>query len=169
MRGGGRVCPGFAIVHTYRYLADRMCKVRKEYLLAVNGLMWTAIGTKISITGVRHYLTAQPGKLWWMIPLSVLVFVGFYRMFTGIVRKYAERIHALPGDKEPIWKTFSLKGYLIIAFMISLGISLKYIPGISEPFFAWFYLGLGPGLLSAGVRFLIRWWKAVNIDKKSVS
>ena len=67
---------------------------------------------------------------------------------------------ALPGPKEPIWKTFSLKGYLIIAFMISLGISLKYIPGIPEPFFAWFYLGLGPGLLSAGVRFLIRWMEA---------
>ncbi len=146
-----------------------MCKVRKEHLLAVNGLMWAAIGTKIAITGVRHYAMAQPEKLWWMIPLSLLVFAGFYMMFTGIVRKYAERIHALPGPREPIWKTFSLKGYLIIAFMISLGISLKYIPGIPEPFFAWFYLGLGPGLLSAGVRFLIRWWKAVDIDKKSIS
>lgn len=137
-----------------------MCKVRKIHLLAVNGLMWAAIGTKISITGIRHYLTAPAEKLWWMIPLSVLVFAGFYLMFTGIVRKYSERIHALPGPKEPIYKTFSLKGYLIIAFMITLGISLKYIPGIPESFFAWFYLGLGPGLLSAGIRFLIRWGKA---------
>lgn len=94
-----------------------------------------------------------------MIPLSVLVFAGFYMMFTGIVRKYSERIHSLPGPKEPIYKTFSLKGYLIIAFMITLGITLKYIPGIPEPFFAWFYLGLGPGLLSAGIRFLIKWYK----------
>ena len=137
-----------------------MCKVRKIHLLAINGLMWTAIGTKISITGISHYLTTPPEKLWWMIPLSVLVFAGFYRMFTGIVRKYSERIHALPGPKEPIYKTFSLKGYLIIAFMITLGITLKYIPGIPESFFAWFYMGLGPGLLSAGIRFLIRWWKA---------
>jgi hypothetical protein len=124
--------------------------------------MWTAIGTKISISGIGHYLRTPTGKLWWMIPLSVLVFAGFYLMFTGIVRKYSERIHALPGPKEPIYKTFSLKGYLIIAFMISLGISLKYIPGIPDSFFAWFYLGLGPGLLSAGIRFLIRWWKAIH-------
>ena len=95
-----------------------------------------------------------------MIPLSVLVFAGFYMMFTGIVRKYSERIHSLPGPKEPIYKTFSLRGYLIITFMITLGISLKYIPGIPESFFAWFYMGLGPGLLSAGIRFLIRWWRA---------
>jgi len=139
-----------------------MCKVKKIHLLAINGLMWTAIGTKISITGIGNYLTTPPEKLWWMIPLSVLVFAGFYVMFTGIVRKYAERIHSLPGPKESIFKTFSLKGYLIIAFMISLGIGLKYIPGIPESFFAWFYLGLGPGLLSAGIRFLIRWLREVS-------
>jgi hypothetical protein len=137
--------------------AGDVCKVRKIHLLAVNGLLWLAIGTKIAMTGVCHYLTTPPGKLWWMIPLSILVFAGFYWMFSGIVRKYAERIHALPGPKEPVWKTFGLKGYLIIAFMISLGISLKHIPGIPESFFAWFYLGLGLGLISAGVRFLIRW------------
>ena len=57
----------------------------------------------------------------WMIPLSLLVFAGFYRIFTGIVRKYAERIHSLPGERKSVFKTFSLKGYLIIAFMISPG------------------------------------------------
>lgn len=137
-----------------------MCKVRKIHLLAINGLLWTAIGTKISITGIGHYLMASTERLWWMIPLSILVFAGFYRMFTGIVRKYSERIHTLPGPREPVWKTFSLKGYLIIAFMITLGITLKHIPGIPASFFAWFYMGLGPGLLSTGIRFLIRWWKA---------
>lgn len=142
-----------------------MCKIDKRHLLAVNGLMWTAIGTKISVTGVSRYLQTEAGKLWWMIPSSVLVFVAFYRMFTGIVRRYAERIHALPGPKEPVYKTFSLKGYLIIAFMITLGITLKYIPGIPSPFFAWFYLGLGLGLLSAGIRFLLRWRKALKPDQ----
>jgi hypothetical protein len=84
-------------------------------------------------------------------------------LWTGIVRKYSERIHALPGPMEPIYKTFSLKGYLIIAFMVTLGITLKYVPGIPRTFFAWFYLGLGAGLLSAGIRFLSRWWKGRGI------
>ena len=138
-----------------------MCKIRTKHLLAVNGLMWTAIGTKIAITGVSHYLQlTRPQNLFWMIPLSVLVFAGFYMMFTGVVRKYSERIYAMPDEKTGIWKTFSLKGYLIIAFMISLGIGLKHIPGISSNFFAWFYCGLGPGLLSAGIRFLLRWSRA---------
>ena len=135
-----------------------MCNIRTSGLLAVNGLMWTAIGTKITVTGVSSYLKmgAMPA-LWWMIPLSVLVFAGFYAMFTGVVRKYTARILAMPEPKQPVYKTFSLKGYLIIAFMIGLGITLKHIPGIPTSFFAWFYCGLGPGLLSAGIRFLLRW------------
>ena len=135
-----------------------MCNIRTSGLLAVNGLMWTAIGTKITVTGVSSYLKmgAMPA-LWWMIPLSVLVFAGFYAMFTGVVRKYTARILAMPEPKQPVYKTFSLNGYLIIAFMIGLGITLKHIPGIPTSFFAWFYCGLGPGLLSAGIRFLLRW------------
>ena len=137
---------------------EGMCKVKTRHLLAINGLLWTAIGTKITMTGIRHYLSAPYGKsLLWMIPLSVLVFAGFYRMFSGVVRKYSERILSMTDVKTSVLKTFSLKGYLIIAFMISLGISLKHIPGIPEPFFAWFYCGLGPGLLSAGIRFLLKW------------
>ena len=161
MAGG----PAFGNSAMNGYLWDRsnMCKVRKIYLLATNGLLWTGIGTRISVKGVVNYLEAAPGKLWWMIPLSLLVFAAFFLMFTGIVRKYSERIHALPGPKEPIYKTFSLKGYLIIALMITLGITLKYVPGIPRTFFAWFYLGLGAGLLSAGIRFLSRWWKGRGI------
>ena len=29
-------------------------------------------------------------------------------------------------------------------------------------YYAWFCCGLGPGLLSAGIRFIIRWWKAIH-------
>ncbi len=135
-----------------------MFKIKTIHLLAVNGLLWTAIGTKIAITGLSHYLQIiESLALVWMIPLSVLVFVAFYMIFSGVVRKYSERILSMKEEKTSIFRTFSLKGYLVIAFMISLGIGLKHIPGIPSNFFAWFYCGLGPGLLSAGVRFLLRW------------
>lgn len=135
-----------------------MFKIKTIHLLAVNGLLWTAIGTKIAITGVSHYLQVVGSRaLIWMVPLSILVFVAFYMMFTGVVRKYSERILSMTEKKTSIFRTFSLKGYLVIAFMISLGIGLKHIPGIPSNFFAWFYCGLGPGLLSAGIRFLLRW------------
>ena len=97
-----------------------------------------------------------------MIPLSVIVFAGFYMMFTGVVRKYSDRITSMTEEKTSVFRTFSLKGYIVIAFMISLGIVLKRIPAIPSNFFAWFYCGLGPGLLSAGLRFLFRWSRRLS-------
>ena len=147
-----------------------MIKVKTIHLLAINGILWTAIGIKIAAIGIGNYCqTGCSRALLWMIPLSVLVFAGFYMMFTGIVRKYSERIMSMPDEKTSIFRTFSVKGYLIIAFMISLGIGLKHIPGIPGSFFAWFYSGLGPGLLSAGIRFLLRWYrerKALPFDRQ---
>ena len=75
------------------------------------------------------------------------------------MRKYSERIESMPAPRTSIFKTFSIKGYIIIAFMITLGITLKRIPQVPQTFIAWFYCGLGPGLFSAGVRFAIRWIK----------
>ena len=140
-----------------------MLRIPTKHLLLVNGLLWTAIGTKIAITGVQHYLRLETIP-WWYYLLSCVVFAAFYVMFTGVVRKYSERIMAMQEPKTSVFKTFSLKGYLIIAFMVSLGITLKRIPQVPDSFIAWFYCGLGPGLLSAGVRFIIRWWKSIHSE-----
>lgn len=135
-----------------------MLKIPTGHLLLVNGLLWSAIGTKIALTGIGAYQGLETIHGWYYL-LSVLVFAGFYVMFTGIVRKYAGRIEGMTEPKTSIFKTFSIKGYIIIAFMITLGITLRRIPQVPDSFIAWFYCGLGPGLLSAGIRFILRWWK----------
>ena len=136
-----------------------MLKIPTKSLLLVNGLLWTAIGTKIALIGIDHY-----GRLehipWWYFLLSAVVFAGFWFMFTGVVRRYSGRILSMKEPRTSIFKTFSLKGYLIIAFMITLGITLKHIPQVPDSFIAWFYCGLGPGLLSAGIRFIFRFFRA---------
>ena len=138
-----------------------MLKIPTKHLLLVNGLLWTAIGTRIAIIGLNYYgqLESIP---WWYYLLSALVFAGFWFMFTGVVRRYAGRILSMTEPRTSVFKTFSVKGYLIIAFMITLGITLKRLPQVPDSFIAWFYTGLGPGLLSAGIRFLIRWCKVVR-------
>ena len=138
-----------------------MFRIPTRYLLLVNGLLWMAVGVKILLTGVDYYgrLESIP---WWYFLLSAVVFTGFWFMFTGVVRKYSARIMSMTEPKTSIFKTFSIKGYIIIAFMITLGIVLKRIPQVPDSFIAWFYCGLGPGLLSAGVRFIVRWWKALG-------
>lgn len=135
-----------------------MLKISTRHLLLVNGLLWLAVGTRILLIGIDSYCGLE-NIHWWYLLLSAVVFAGFYRMFTGVVRRYAARILSMPGLRTSILKTFSLKGYLIIAFMITLGIFLRRIPQVPDSFIAWFYCGLGSGLISAGIRFVIRWLK----------
>ena len=135
-----------------------MLKIPTKHLILVNGLLWTAIGIKISLIGIDYYRHLDSIQ-WWRFILSTAVFAGFWFMFTGVVRKYSERILKMTEPKTSIFKTFSIKGYIIIAFMITLGIVLKRIPLVPDSFIAWFYCGLGPGLFSAGIRFILRWWK----------
>ena len=137
-----------------------MLKIPTRHLLLVNGLLWLAVGTRILLVGIGSYLHLETVR-WWYLLLSAAVFAGFFRMFTGVVRKYAGRITSLPEPRTSVLKTFSPKGYLIIAFMISLGILLRRIPQVPDSFIAWFYCGLGSGLISAGIRFVIRWTKGV--------
>ena len=135
-----------------------MLKIPTKHLILVNGLLWTAIGIKIWLTGIDHYRHLDRIPVGYYM-LSAVVFAGFWFMFTGVVRKYSERILKMTEPRTSILKTFSIKGYLIIAFMITLGIVLKRIPQVPDSFIAWFYCGLGPGLFSAGIRFILRWWK----------
>jgi hypothetical protein len=53
-----------------------------------------------------------------------------------------------------IWQIFPPKGWILLLFMMGLGIALKYIPGIPMAFTASFYSGLGPMLVVAAVRFM---------------
>ena len=126
-----------------------MFKIPTKHLLLVNGLLWTGIGIRIALIGINYYCRLESAP-WWYYLLSAIIFAGFYAMFTGVVGKYAARIMSMTAPRTSIFHTFSVKGYLIIAFMITLGITLKRIPQVPDSFIAWFYCGLGPGLLSAG-------------------
>ena len=56
---------------------------------------------------------------------------------------------------ENIWRLLLITaGVLFAFFMISLGITLKHIPGVPSAFTASFYSGLGPMLLLSSLRFM---------------
>ena len=74
-------------------------------------------------------------------------------IFRRVVRKYSERIVSLP-DSVMIWHVFPPKEWILLAFMMGLGITLKYIPSVPMAFTASFYSGLGPMLIVAATRFL---------------
>lgn len=126
--------------------------MNKRILYYVAALLWGVPGIIITIKGIKAYTQMAPEKLWWLLLITSVVLLGFYFMFTRIVKRYCARIAALP-EKTSILQTFPLRGWILIVFMSCLGIALKFIPGVPLEFTASFYSGLGPMLVLASVLF----------------
>ena len=128
--------------------------IRRSYSFKIAAAIWGIPGINISIKGLRTYMLMRPGDLWWLMLVTVAVSVFFFIIFRRVVRKYSERIASLP-DRVMIWQIFPPQGWILLLFMMGLGITLKYIPGIPMSFTASFYSGLGPMLVVAALRFVV--------------
>ena len=129
--------------------------MNKKNLYCIAALIWGIPGIIITVKGIRAYLTMAPQNLWWLLLITAAVLASFYMMFSRIVDRYSARIAAQP-QKTTVWQTFPLRGWILIVCMSCLGIVLKHIPAVPAAFTASFYSGLGPMLLFAALRFLLR-------------
>lgn len=127
--------------------------MNRKHLYVVAAVIWGIPGIMITLKGIKAY-TIQPSEnLWWLLLITAFVLVSFFLMFRRIVDRYSDRIASLP-ERVKIWQTFPLRGWILLIFMMSLGIALKHIPGIPSAFTASFYTGLGPMLLFSAGRFM---------------
>lgn len=145
-------------------LSDRFLPVNKEHLLLMQVVFWFAPGVVICKKGVLAMLSVyevHPDRVWWLMLSALLVLVAFLLMFRNFVNRYTERILNFPTRKKSLFAFLDLHGYILITFMMCLGISLKYIPGMPPEFFAGFYPGLGSALAISGIRYFLSWCRAL--------
>ena len=135
-----------------------MFKVKKEILLIVAGVVWFLAGANILRIGIASFVTVMksgetlPIVLSWVF--APIVLTGFLFMFRKVVNKHAKRILSYE-DKKSVFLFFDLKGYLLMGFMMALGITLRQFKAIPVAFFAAFYSGLGIALAIGGIRFFL--------------
>lgn len=126
-------------------------KVKKVTLLAIASVVWLIAGLNILKIGVSAY------QGHWMLInglLSMLVFALFqWRVFGPLVVKHTQRILKSREDKLAFWKFFDGPSFLIMFFMMGMGISIRHFALLPEGVIAWFYTGLGASLALAGVGF----------------
>lgn len=128
--------------------------MKRGYLYYIAALIWGIPGVTISVKGIKAYLNQPPHKLWWLLAVTSVVLVAFYLIFRAVVSKYSKRIATLPPKCSPL-QTFPISGWLLLLFMMGLGVTLSHIPNIPSTFTASFYSGLGPMLVLASARFAI--------------
>lgn len=127
--------------------------MKRKHLYIVASVIWGIPGIIISLKGINAYLIQPPEDIWWLALITAAVLTAFFLMFRRIVDRYCGRIAFLP-EKVKIWQTFPVRGWILLIFMMGLGITLKHIPGIPTAFIASFYSGLGPMLILSSVRFM---------------
>ena len=87
----------------------------------------------------------------------VALFLGlvFYNlMFKKISKKHITRIEGLKNKKQPFYAFFNLRSYLMMIFMIGMGISIRLLALVPFEYLALFYIVMGTPLLFSAFRFL---------------
>ena len=136
-----------------------MMKVKRDTLLLLACLVWSAAGFNVLRLGLMAY-PAHRGI--WNYLRSALVFTVFQLFVFGrLVTKHTERISAYTEEMQFFLKFFDGKSFAVMAFMISGGIWLRASGVAPERFIAVFYTGLGASLLLAGILFGASFGRAV--------
>ena len=126
-----------------------MFKVSKRTLLLIAGIVWLAAGGNIAWLGIQAFAQINMSYVW--------VFTLFHmKIFSKMVGKHSNRIAAYEDDKIGFWRFFDASGYIMMAIMMSGGISLRAFGLVPMWFIAFFYTGLGIALALSGVSFLVR-------------
>ncbi len=129
-------------------------------------LIWLLAGANIFAVGITQVALWHD---WWVFVSAAAVCALFSGViFPPVVKRYSERIRNFTTDRAPAWAAFDIKGYLIIAVMMSAGIALRLSSLVPGWFIALFYLGLGLALMMTAFAFLHNYgalmWRRANPD-----
>lgn len=78
--------------------------------------------------------------------------------FSETIQK-AHTSHQSKEKKNCPFSFFDVQGWIVMAFMITIGILSRLFHLLPESFIAVFYTGLSLALIGTGIRFIIYWWK----------
>lgn len=128
-------------------------KTSKRNLLLIAGIIWTFAGGMLLIKGFFYELHF-PEYLWLKLLIGFVSGVlFFYFLFFKISLRYITRIVNLKNDKPSIFSFFGLKSYILMGFMISLGIFVRKSGYVSLEYYSVFYITMGIPLFLSAMRF----------------
>ncbi len=140
-------------------------KVSKKTLILLAGIVWLIAGVNIMAIGIQIY---KPYLNLINLVLSSLVFCFFWFMiFSKLVRKHTKRISSYQEEYHLFLKFFDKKSYIIMIFMMTMGICLRKFHLVPDIFIAVFYSGLGFALGLAGILFLYNYFKIWRRNKNA--
>lgn len=140
--------------------------VNKQILLLTAGLVWIIAGVNILRIGI---LTWRESSQTWFLKVSeatVVFLLFFVFVFRKLYFKHTRRIEQKKEEKNCPFGFFDVKGWIIMAFMITLGMIIRAFRLLPDSFIAIFYTGLSLALIYTGVLFIRYWWKKRHLPAR---
>lgn len=129
-------------------------RVPRQWLFFGMASFWLMASVRVFITAYEGILITKTPVLYFVL-ISFIGSMIFTRLvFSKVTAKYIFRIHSMDDDQPSIFSMFSLKSYLLIAFMIGMGISLKYFDIVPLNILSVFLGALGLSLFTSAIQFL---------------
>lgn len=139
-------------------------KVNNRTLLLIAGMVWIIAGANILKIGIITWL----GDIrYWMFKVgeaTIVFLLFFYMVFLRLYKKHTKRISAKNNNSCP-FSFFDIKGWVIMIFMISLGITVRKFQLLPNSFISVFYTGLSIALIITGLLFLRRGLKYIDAEE----
>lgn len=136
--------------------------VTQHTLLITAGVIWLLAGINILRIGLVCW--AGDEQQYWLFKVceASLVFLLFFGIiFHKLYKKHTLRISQKEGKHCP-FSFFDVKGWVVMIFMITIGVVARTYHLLPDSFIAVFYTGLSLALIGTGLRFIRYWWKNKN-------
>lgn len=137
--------------------------VEKNTLLITAGIVWMIAGCNILRIGITTWCQEADVSILNII-LAICVFIIFFCfIFKNQFLKHTTRISKKKSGNSCPFSFFDVKSWLIMCFMIGLGIVIRSCQLLPPNFIAIFYTGLSLALILTGILFIrYRWTNNKN-------
>lgn len=133
--------------------------VNRQVLLITAGIVWILAGANILRIGIVTWLNDSQCWLFKTCEATVVFLLFFILVFRGLYYKHTRRIEQKKNEKNCPFAFFDAKGWIVMTFMIAVGITVRTFHLLPDSFISVFYTGLALALIVTGVLFIVYWWK----------
>ncbi len=133
--------------------------VNKEVLLITAGTVWIIAGANILRIGILTWMNNAEGWPYKIAEATIVFLVFFFFIFKRLYTKHTQRIEEKKEQNNCPFAFFDTKSWIIMLFMIGLGVTIRSFRLLPESFISVFYTGLSSALILTGILFIRYWWR----------
>jgi len=139
--------------------------VPKIVLIALGAMLWGFAAYRILKLGYqdieRHAL-----HHWLNYLIGVAGFFPFFFLvFRKVSKRYITRIKNLPHNRPCMFAFFDVRGYVMMSFMIGMGILVSHWKLIPELYKGTFFISLGLSLLASSIFYIYEGFQFIRSNQ----